>query len=162
MPEGRNYYLETIARLEPDIAHIDLSAASASIAISLRRIADAMEQLQRRPADPLSSLSSLVTEAETGRDPTGGILERGSSTRGKYNMGAWWRAILATNHMVRPGVFSVGEIMYVLISAGKYDVKRTAVSAQLRHLIGHGVLERAARNKYKLTPLGLRTISQPI
>lgn len=36
-------YLDTVSRLEPDIAPIDTPAALASIAISLRRIADAMQ-----------------------------------------------------------------------------------------------------------------------
>lgn len=36
-------YLDTINRIEPDIAMIDTGAALASIAISLRRIADALE-----------------------------------------------------------------------------------------------------------------------
>lgn len=36
-------YLDTINRLEPEIAHIDLTAAAASMAISLKRIADALE-----------------------------------------------------------------------------------------------------------------------
>lgn len=37
-------YLATIERLEPDIAMIDESAGWASIAISLKRIADALER----------------------------------------------------------------------------------------------------------------------
>lgn len=36
-------YLDTIKRIEPDIAMIDRDAALASIAISLKRIADAIE-----------------------------------------------------------------------------------------------------------------------
>ncbi|MET4187578.1 monomeric isocitrate dehydrogenase [Bradyrhizobium sp. JR1.7] len=36
-------YLDTIKRLEPDIAMIDSDAGIASIAISLKRIADALE-----------------------------------------------------------------------------------------------------------------------
>lgn len=46
-PEGQRVdaYLDTVARLEPDIVPIDLSAAAASIAISLKRIADSLEKL---------------------------------------------------------------------------------------------------------------------
>lgn len=40
-------YQETIARLEPDIAIIDTGAGLASIAISLKRIADVLELLQK-------------------------------------------------------------------------------------------------------------------
>ena len=36
-------YIDTIERLEPDITPIDMTAAAASIAISLKRIADALE-----------------------------------------------------------------------------------------------------------------------
>jgi hypothetical protein len=36
----RDIYLDTIARMEPEIAMVDASAALASIAISLKRIAD--------------------------------------------------------------------------------------------------------------------------
>ena len=35
-------YLDTISRIEPDIAMIDTGAALASIAISMKRIADAL------------------------------------------------------------------------------------------------------------------------
>lgn len=38
-------YLKTIERLEPDITPIDASAFYASVAISLKRIADAVEIL---------------------------------------------------------------------------------------------------------------------
>jgi hypothetical protein len=41
----RDYYLETLDRIEPDIAMIDASAGWASIAISLRRIADSQEKI---------------------------------------------------------------------------------------------------------------------
>jgi hypothetical protein len=36
-------YLDTIARMEPEIAMVDTGGALASIAISLRRIADCLE-----------------------------------------------------------------------------------------------------------------------
>lgn len=39
-------YLATIERLEPDIRPIDLPAAAASIAISLKRIADFLERFK--------------------------------------------------------------------------------------------------------------------
>lgn len=42
MTEVRDYYQETVARLEPEIAVVDHDAALTSIAISLRRIADVM------------------------------------------------------------------------------------------------------------------------
>lgn len=38
-------YLKTVERLEPDICCIDTGAGLASIAISLKRIADALEKL---------------------------------------------------------------------------------------------------------------------
>lgn len=38
-------YLGTIARMEPDIAAIDLTAGAASIAVSLKRLADSTERL---------------------------------------------------------------------------------------------------------------------
>lgn len=37
-------YLETVARLEPEISMVDHDAALTSIAVSLKRIADALEQ----------------------------------------------------------------------------------------------------------------------
>lgn len=48
MPIERNPddpYLDTIARLEPDIAMIDTPAGIASIAISLKRIADSLDYI---------------------------------------------------------------------------------------------------------------------
>lgn len=41
----RDAYLDTVARLEPDIHMIDASAFYASAAISLKRIADALESV---------------------------------------------------------------------------------------------------------------------
>lgn len=41
-----NPYLDTIARMEPDIAMIDAAAGWASIAVSLKRIADTLERLE--------------------------------------------------------------------------------------------------------------------
>lgn len=46
--ERVNAYLKTVKRLEPEITPIDLPAAAASIAISLRRIADSLESLPER------------------------------------------------------------------------------------------------------------------
>lgn len=37
-------YMETVNRLEPDLHPLDTDAALASIAVSLKRIADAVEQ----------------------------------------------------------------------------------------------------------------------
>lgn len=44
-------YLDTVARLEPDISPVDRDGALTSIAISLRRIADAMQELNSRDID---------------------------------------------------------------------------------------------------------------
>lgn len=38
-------YLDTIKRFEPDVTHVDVSGAAASIAISLKRSADALERI---------------------------------------------------------------------------------------------------------------------
>jgi len=43
-----NAYLDTINRLEPDIHMIDAGAFYASVAISLKRIADLMEAREKR------------------------------------------------------------------------------------------------------------------
>lgn len=52
-------YLDTLSRLEPDIATIDASAFYASAAISLKRIADAIE------ANKKPGLSILIGDAES-------------------------------------------------------------------------------------------------
>ena len=44
-------YLETISRLEPDVSMIDAGAGWASIAISLRRIADTLDQVVKLKAE---------------------------------------------------------------------------------------------------------------
>lgn len=41
-----NAYLETITKIEPDIAMIDAGAGWASIAVSLKRIADALVKVE--------------------------------------------------------------------------------------------------------------------
>lgn len=48
MKAPHGVYLETIERMEPDITPVDLTAAAASIAISLRRIADALDPSKER------------------------------------------------------------------------------------------------------------------
>lgn len=45
MPDA---YLKTVERLEPEITPIDTPAALASIAISLKRIADLLEKEEQR------------------------------------------------------------------------------------------------------------------
>ncbi len=51
--ERVDVYARTIERLEPDIAAIDAAAGWASIAISLKRIAAALESIERNVrADP--------------------------------------------------------------------------------------------------------------
>jgi hypothetical protein len=42
--DAKTTYENTVARLEPDICMIDTNAALASIAISLKRIADSLEK----------------------------------------------------------------------------------------------------------------------
>lgn len=44
MADDKNYYQGTFDRMEPDVAAIDTAAVWASIAISLKRIADALEK----------------------------------------------------------------------------------------------------------------------
>jgi len=53
-------YLDTLARMEPDIAMVDAGGAYASVAISLKRIADALEILTH--ADKLMPLIKQVGE----------------------------------------------------------------------------------------------------
>lgn len=52
-------YLDTIQRLEPDIAMIDPGAYYASAAISLRRMADAAERQAQAAADQLDILNAV-------------------------------------------------------------------------------------------------------
>jgi hypothetical protein len=47
MTDDRNYYLETLGRIEPEIAQIDSDTFHASAAISLKRIADSTEQIAK-------------------------------------------------------------------------------------------------------------------
>ena len=44
--ERVNVYLDTVSRIEPDIAMLDRDAALASIAISLKRIADNIDYIK--------------------------------------------------------------------------------------------------------------------
>jgi len=46
MKAEKNYYQDTLDRMELDIAAIDLTAAATSISISLKRIADSLIELQ--------------------------------------------------------------------------------------------------------------------
>ena len=77
MGEGENFlkrvmagdaYAKTVERLEPDITPVDHDGAMASIAISLKRIADALEE-----ANTLTNMYR-VQPAGTDDDHTGGGL----------------------------------------------------------------------------------------
>ena len=46
--ESLDAYLATVDRLEPNITPIDVTGAAASIAISLKRIADILQWFQER------------------------------------------------------------------------------------------------------------------
>ena len=61
-----NAYLETVKRLEPDIAMIDTGAGWASIAISLRRIADALEARNAAQPDLWAFCDKLQSSIESG------------------------------------------------------------------------------------------------
>jgi len=54
-PES-DVYLNTLNRMEPDIAAVDLTGAAASIAISLKRIADALENTEITLREALSNI----------------------------------------------------------------------------------------------------------
>lgn len=65
-------YLNTIDRLEPDIAMIDPGAYYASAAISLKRIADVLEVMHKRReltnlADAINALEMTVRGINNGR-----------------------------------------------------------------------------------------------
>mgnify|MGYP001596292723 CR=1 FL=1 len=55
-------YLGTVARLEPDIAMMDTAACLPSIAISLKRIADALDGLNGAPdrLRPIEHIAAIL------------------------------------------------------------------------------------------------------
>lgn len=63
MAADRNWYAETLARMEPDISAVDLTAGAASLSISARRIADALERLASPPT-PLSADAAVNNALE--------------------------------------------------------------------------------------------------
>lgn len=75
---ARNIYLETIARLEPEIAMVDRDAALASIGVSLRRIADSL--------DGFGKLFSTLT-----RPPLYRVKEDGGVEEVTNSAGPLWR-----------------------------------------------------------------------
>jgi hypothetical protein len=59
--ERLNAYLKTIERMEPDVAAIDASFAYASVAISLKRIADTLEAANRELVpDEVKKLFAII------------------------------------------------------------------------------------------------------
>lgn len=62
LAERVDVYIETIKRLEPDIAMIDASAFYASAAISLKRIADILEK--KNEAVSMADLMTKVSGDE--------------------------------------------------------------------------------------------------
>lgn len=61
-------YLDTVNRLEPDIAHLDVSAAAASVAISLKRIADVLELSLARVHPPVTCIHGIYGKYVQGQD----------------------------------------------------------------------------------------------
>jgi hypothetical protein len=57
-------YQATIERLEPEIAMIDQGAAAASIAISLKRIADSLERIENNAA--IASITGPFSASQVG------------------------------------------------------------------------------------------------
>lgn len=55
-----NVYLATLARMEPDIAMVDRDAALASIAISLKRIADIMAEPDTHGETGMKALTRAI------------------------------------------------------------------------------------------------------
>lgn len=60
MKDDTTVYLETVSRLEPEIHPIDAAAAYASVSISLKRIADALDENLRIIADKLDAIEMSV------------------------------------------------------------------------------------------------------
>jgi hypothetical protein len=60
-------YQNTVARMEPDIASIDAAGFYASAAISLKRIADALEVIAAKPTidphDLCHGINTAISEA---------------------------------------------------------------------------------------------------
>ncbi len=52
MPSDADAYLATVGRLEPDIMPIDAAGGWASVAISLKRIADLLERIEAKLTAP--------------------------------------------------------------------------------------------------------------
>ena len=98
-------YMATLKRIEQDIAQIDLDTALASIAISLRRIADAQTTLsvawssaspatpRRRSPDSDAIIASVVVDAvfEAFRAHSSPTVDHGDahSARGQSGMIIW-------------------------------------------------------------------------
>ena len=61
--KAHDAYLETVARLETDIAPVDMQAALTSIAISLKRIADVMEATNDWGEQGFGMIARSLTEA---------------------------------------------------------------------------------------------------
>ncbi len=67
---GHNPYLETQARIEPDVARMDGSVAGGSMAVSLKRIADTLERLEANLTAPalfeMAKALQLMVEKDDG------------------------------------------------------------------------------------------------
>lgn len=59
MAVERDYYGETVDRFEPNIAHVDASAFYASAAISLKRIADTLELIEKNQRETAMNLEFI-------------------------------------------------------------------------------------------------------
>lgn len=53
-------YLDTVSRLEPDIVCVDQAAALTSIAISLKRIADALSEKNEYGEGPAAAIGGSI------------------------------------------------------------------------------------------------------
>lgn len=72
--DGVTGYLRTVDRIEPDLHMIDTGVAAASMSISLRRIADALEALGVGKTNPLARLGDEWKAAFDSRSGAEGIM----------------------------------------------------------------------------------------
>lgn len=92
-------YLDTVARMEPDVTPVDREGALASIAISLKRIADAMEprhviatQEALSPEDVAAIREWWRARFELGSKPPPPLEDIGGITRPQPPLGARFKA----------------------------------------------------------------------
>ena len=148
-------YIDTIERMERDLAAVDLAPASASIAISLKRLADAAETIAKGILPPVFCADTPLTPEDVEAIRKSGPVLTEAHPLLPYNRGEKVRL-----HEMGPGLFLYEGELCVKTQYSTLCTTRTGARKPDCYIVatgeyfcgGHGVREEDIQN-LTVTPI---------